>query len=301
MKSLITILLFLSTSCVMFSQQINQIRGFVRSHDDKQELKNVKVILIDLGVVTMTDSEGQFVINGYFEAKKSYNFSFYKEGYKAVSSMSLKVNEEGATEVIHLWKSSRHGLSFLVKEGSAQEHLINNAKISINSNDYYTDENGYCFVEINDMRLLNGVPIVYSISKQSYGTKSGEIVYEEGKKFVEVSLPIEDNQGLKIIVKDAKTKLLLKKVKVSVDGKTQKTDEMGYVFFKNISAGHMTVSTKKGFYKDSSMSVKFNGKSKAIIIEIHKVIDLPSFNELPPVKLPDNSNNIFNNQNKKKD
>lgn len=271
MKQTIVLLIIMSF-CTILTAQVLQIHGYIESTDGTP-ISNVKVILTDKGYSDLTNVDGRFVINGNF-TKGEYKFTIRKENFETISAEKLYVDKNGLVGTIPMNTLRTHGFSFLVIEASNNNTPVEGAKIKFNGYDgYTTDNDGYCFIAVNDPNLLNNnTAIPYTVFKQGFGTQKGNLIYEEGKKNVDVILRKE--QGVKIRVKDKDSGKLVRKAEVSIDGESIKTDKSGYVFFKNVQLGELSITVQKGTYKDVMQTFIFDGSSKVIQIEIEKNEDI---------------------------
>ncbi len=255
MKNLLIILFTINLSLCSFAQH-DQLYGYVFSEIEKEGLPNVKVVLLSCGIETYTDTEGKFVIDGRFRNMK-LNLCFLKEGYDYITRESVFANPEGSLGQFNINPSNKQGLWFMIFENSINKTMIKDARINVNGQEHWTDEYGFKFIPITDPRYLTGDPILITVGKEGYNDYSQKLIYQDGKRALEIVLTEKTEIVLKFVAQEnSENGKLLEDVEVSIDGEIHYTDKNGFLKATVERSGHIVITATKKRYKDYSRTIK---------------------------------------------
>lgn len=275
----IGLILFCTSLIVNLFAQTDQLYGYVFSETNGKGISNVKVIIDSYGIEDYTDSEGKFVFDGQFDISR-LDIRFFKEGYNPLRKKSVLVNKEGALGPFDLELSNSDGLWFTVFSNSINKTMIKDAKIIVNGQEFWTDENGYKFVPITDHKYLKDKPdpISITISKEGYNDYTENLIYKIGKRSFEIALTEKVEIVLKFIVKENSDKgKLLEDVKISIDGSIYYTDENGFLKVEVERSGNLVITATKKKYNDYEMTKDNLKASETIKISLDKKLTSKKF------------------------
>jgi uncharacterized phage protein gp47/JayE len=217
------------------------------------------VVTID-GQNYSTDSNGNAVAsipNGTHEYSINYS------GYTPVTG-SIVVDNGNVSRVVYL-SLAYWNIKLIVKD-SLTGSFVNNAKVFINNQSYYTDING----EV-DFVLSNGT-YQYTITQNDYRTTSGSIdVLDEDIERVVFATP--KARKVSLIIKDERTQVLLvgatavlkdKGTGVVIGNTT--SNSLGVALFDDIEEGEYTYEVSFPDYEDSSGEILVEKKDVEQIV-----------------------------------
>jgi len=266
MKNLLITLFTINISLCVFAQH-DQLYGYVISKIEKEGLPDVKVTLVSYGVDTYTDHEGKFVIDGHFKNRK-LTINFLKEGYDYLAQKSVYTNEEGSLGYFDLSLSNKQGLWFSIFENSTNKIMIKDARINVNGQEHWTDENGFKFIPINNPAYLKGDPILITVSKDGYNDHSQKLIYKIGERALEIGLTEKVEIVLKFLAKEnSENGKLLQNVEISIDGNIHHTDKSGFLEATVERSGNIVITATKKKYKVFTKTIKN--------LKVSDIIDIP--------------------------
>jgi len=272
MKNFLVFLLCIVCYATSFSQ-LNQLYCYVISELEKEGLADVKIKVDSYGIETVTDREGKFVIDGKFSNNR-LNIEFLKDGYDYLRKKEVKVNSDGSLGTFNLNPSNRQGLWFTIFENAANKTMIGDAQINVNGNEYWTDENGFKFIPINDPKYINGDPILITIGKEGYNDYSQSLIYAPKKRSLEIALTEKVEIILKFNARENSEKgKLLENVEISIDGETYYTNKNGFLMVKMERSGNIVVTASKKKYLDFVLTIENLKTSEVINVLLDKKVN----------------------------
>lgn len=196
-----------------------------------------------------TDSNGNAVIS---LSNGTYKYTINYSGYTPITG-SIVIDNGNVSKVVYL-TVAYWNVRLIVKD-SLTGSFVNNAKILINNQSYFTDING----EV-ELILPNG-KYQYTITQNEYRVTSGSIdVFDEDLEKILFATP--KARAVSFIVKDERTQVLLTGASVTLRDKgtgivigTAISDSVGVALFDDVEEGEYTYVATYPDYENSSGEV----------------------------------------------
>lgn len=168
-------------------QALSQVSGYVFS--PTEPLENVKVFLINKGQEALTDSNGEFLLNGSYKVGEQLKLLLLSAGHESKHiEVTINNTDQGKVGLFYLEPQKKVGLNILVTEDGQPPKLLNQVAIKANGVEYNTDAYGNVFIEINEELQKGEKPVILILKKEGYQDKVVSEFFAPGRALLEISM-----------------------------------------------------------------------------------------------------------------